>query len=85
LIAGLYNEHRPNTALGGDTPAEVYNGKRPANRRPPIEPRAGWPRRSRCAGPQALIAGQPGARFELAIQFVAGRRHLPVVTLKRAA
>lgn len=31
-----YNESRPHTALGGQTPNELYNGFRPANRRPRI-------------------------------------------------
>ena len=85
LFVGWHNEHRPNMALDGCTPDEVYYGLRPAHRRPRIEPRERWPRRARCALPQALVAGRPGARFELVGDFVAGRRHLPVVTLKRAA
>jgi len=85
LFVDWYNEHRPNSALGGCTPNEVYHGERPANWRLRIEPRPAWPRRSRCAKPRTLVAGQPGARFDLAIKFVEGRRHLPVVTLKRAA
>jgi hypothetical protein len=35
--------------------------------------------------PQTLIMGQPGARVELNVTFEAGRRHLPVVTLRRVA
>jgi hypothetical protein len=35
--------------------------------------------------PQVLIMGQPGTRIELTITFEAGRRHLPVVTLRRVA
>jgi len=37
------------------------------------------------ARPQTMVAGQPGARFDLAIELIEGRRHLPVVLLKRAA
>jgi transposase InsO family protein len=85
LFIDWYNQQRPNTALAGCTPNEVYHGDRPANRRPRIEPRRRWPRRSRCAAPQTLIAGQPGARIDMTIQFDGGRRHLPVVSLKRAA
>jgi len=32
-----------------------------------------------------LVAGQPGTEFTLKIDFVKGRQHLPIVTLKRAA
>lgn len=80
-----YNEHRPHATLHGKTPNEVYFRLRPANRRPRIEPRERWPRRSPCAAPRTLIAGQPGDRFELEVGFHDGRRHLPIVSLRRAA
>src|SRR5262249_3801129 len=37
--AAWYNHHRPSQALGGRTPAEVYQGRRPANARSRFEPR----------------------------------------------
>jgi len=80
-----YNQCRPHTTLRGRTPNEVYFSLRPANRRPRIEPRPRWPRSSPCAGPRTLVAGQPGDRLTLAVDFHKGRRHLPVVSLKRAA
>ena len=40
---------------------------------------------SPCAKPQVLVKGQPGVRLELAVTFQGGRRHLPVVTLRRVA
>ena len=80
-----YNEHRPHAVLGGSTPNEVYLRLRPANRQPRIEPRKCWPRRSACAGPQTLIAGQPGDRFTLKVEFLAGQHQLPIISLKRAA
>lgn len=80
-----YNAHRPHTALEGRTSNEVYFRLAPANRRPRIEPRKRWPRRSPCAGPRTLIAGQPGDRFTLEVGFHGSHRHLPVVVLKRAA
>jgi hypothetical protein len=58
-----YNEHRPHMRLGGRAPNEVYFRRHPANRRPRIEPRTHSLRRSRCARPQTLVAGQPGDRF----------------------
>jgi transposase InsO family protein len=80
-----YNEHRPHSALDGCTPYEVYHSLPPANRQPRCEPRPRWPRKSRCAKPQTLVAGKPGDEFTLKIDFVNGRKHLPIVTLKRAA
>ena len=79
------NIHRPHTFLNGATPDERYFGRRPANRAPRFEPRARWPRGSPCAKPQTLVKGQPGVRLELAVTFEGGRKHLPIVTLRRVA
>ena len=80
-----YNEHRPHATLHGKTPDEVYFRLRAAKGRPRIEPRRRWPRRSPCAGTRTLIAGQPGDRFTLKVEFYEGRRYLPIVSLRRAA
>ena len=80
-----YNEHRPHTTLAGRTPNEVHSAQRPANRRPRVEPRKRWPRASHGAGPHSLVAGQPGDRFNVRVEFHAGRRHLPIVSSRRAA
>ena len=80
-----YNEWRPHVALKGRTPNEVYLRRRPANQRSRIEPRKQWPRHSTCAGPRTLVAGHPGDRFTLDVKFMGGQRHLPIVSLKRAA
>jgi putative transposase len=80
-----YNQHRPNQALGGRTPCEVYEAIPPANERRRFEPRVEWPRRSPCASPQAEIKGERGANLSLIIGYLEGRRHLPVIELKRAA
>ncbi len=80
-----YNEHRPHMKLHGPTPHEVYHSRRPANRQPRFEPRPLWPRPSPCARPQVLVKGQPGARFDIHVEYLHGRRHLPIVALKRAA
>jgi transposase InsO family protein len=85
LIGAWYNEHRPHMTRGGKTPNEVYKKRFPANRKPRIEPRPRCPRGSPCATPQALVAGNPGQRFEMNVAFHANRRHLPIVTLRRAA
>ncbi len=85
LFLEWYNTHRPHTTLGGRTPDEVYFNRSARARRPRIEPRPQWPRPAPCARPQVLVAGQPGARFDLRVDYLAGRKHLPVVTLRRAA
>ena len=85
LYCSWYNAHRPHTWLRGSTPDEVYYHRRPACRAPRLEPRARWPRKSRCAEPQALVRGQPGARLKLDLHHQGGCQHLPVLTLKPAA
>ena len=40
---------------------------------------------SPCAKPRTLVAGQAGDRFCLDIKQLGGRRHLPMVSLQRAA
>ena len=85
LFCGWYNEARPHTTLGGRTPDEVYQRCFPAVRRPRFEPRARWPRGSPAARPWALVRGKPGTQLELHVEFPAGRKHLPIVTLRRVA
>ena len=85
LIVLWYNEHRPHMTLGGKTPHEVYDKRFPANRKPRIEPRPRWPRGSPCAQPHTLVAGKPGDRFDLIVTLQAKRRHLPIMTVRRAA
>ena len=84
-VSDWYNEHRPHMTLGGKTPNELYHDHYPANRRPRLEPREGWPRGSPCARPWALVAGKPGDRFSVKVEFHAGSRRRPIVSMKRAA
>ena len=83
-IVTWYNRSRPHTRLAGRTPDEVYFARFSANRRPRFETRSRWPRGSPCAKPWALVRGSPGAKLTLEVSFQGGRKHLPVVTLKRA-
>ena len=85
LFCGWYNEHRPHTTVVGRTPEEVYHRRFPATRKPRYEPRTRWPRGSPAARPWALVRGKPGAQLELHVKFLAGRKHVPIVTLRRAA
>jgi len=82
---GWYNAERPHSRFGARTPDELYFGSFPACRRPRLEPRVRWPRRSPCAQPHALVRGRPGAVIELILEHRAGRNHLPVVSLRRVA
>jgi transposase InsO family protein len=85
LFVKWYNEHRPHTALQAAAPDEIYFELPPRSQRPRIEPRRRWPRGSPCAGPCAPARGRRGQRVELAVTYLAGRRHLPIVELKKAA
>ena len=85
LWADWYNGHRPHEFLAARTPDEVYFGKRPSCRAPRFEPRARWPRRGPCAAPRVLIRGKPGVSVELDVNYQDGRKHLPLVELRRAA
>jgi putative transposase len=85
LFADWYNERRPHSGLDGKTPGEVYRGVEPAFQLPRFEPRARWPREAPCSSPQASVAGESGAIVKLEVEFQSGRRHLPIVSLKRAA
>ena len=85
LAISWYNRNRPHMTLGGATPDEVYFAHRRACRQPRFEPRVHWPRAAPCARPQVLVKGQPGASLELSVDYLAHRRHLPVVMLTREA
>jgi len=80
-----YNEHRPHDYLDGRTPNEVYHDRPAANQAPRIEPRSNWPCRAPCAAPAADIDGAPGQKVSLVVRFHAGRKHLPVIQLRRVA
>ena len=84
-FAQWYNESRPHTTLDGRTPNEAYRQEpRRANRLPRFEPREEWPRGSPCAKPQTPVKPQPGVKLELHVAYHRGRKHLPIVTLRRA-
>jgi putative transposase len=85
LFVEWYNGYRPHSRLEARTPDEVYFDLPPACRAPRIEPRRRWPRRSPCAGPQARVRGRRGQRLNLTVSYLAGRKHLPIVELKKAA
>ncbi len=85
LYFSWFNGHRPHSRLGAATPDEVYHHRRPSAKTPRFEPRPRWPRRSPCASPPTLIRGRPRVALHLALRFHAGRWHLPIIRLERAA
>jgi len=80
-----YNNHRPHGALGVRTPDEVYRGLAPACEKPRLELRSRWPAESKCASPQAPTDRDGPLGASLEVSFLGGRRHLPIVSLRRAA
>ena len=69
----------------GNTPEEVYHGLPAANEAPRIEPRPHWPRGAPCAAPAAPVAGDAGRKVEFVVSYHAGRKHLPIIQLRRVA
>jgi len=68
-----------------EAPSEVYHNRPAANKEPRIEVRPLWPPDASCATPTAAIDGEPGRKVELVVSYHAGRKHLPIVQLKRVA
>ncbi len=85
LFVLWYNEHRSHSYLVGRTPNEVYRDLPPACENPRYEPRPNWPKQSKYASPQALAERKRSKSVQLDVRFLEGRRHLPVVSLRRAA
>jgi hypothetical protein len=84
-LENLPHEHCRHAALEGATPNEINFKRFPASGKSRIEPRPQWSRGSPCARPQALVAGNPGARFNIEVGHVHGQPQLPTVRLRRAA
>jgi len=78
-----YNDARPHQSLSGRTPNEVYLGIPGAREGPKFQTRSGimksTGRRKRC---YEVVATSDLA---LVVGYLEHRRHLPVVSLKRAA
>ena len=85
FYAEWYNTHRPHNALAVRTPDEVYNGLPPACEKPRLELRPRWPAESTCASPPALMDRDGPHEARLEVSVLGGRRHLPIISLRRAA
>ena len=84
-FVGGYNGHRPHSALQAATPDELYFALVPRSRTPRSATRRRWPHGSPGAGHSTPVQGRRGLRSELAVTHLAGRRHLPIVELKKTA
>jgi hypothetical protein len=79
LYMTWYNTERPHQALRGLTPLEVANALAPARDGPRFEPRLAI----NVEGHD--LRTEPGAALECVVDFQHGRRHLPIVSLRKAA
>ena len=84
-FADWFNEYRPHSGVDGSTPNELYHGISPARQRSRYEPRTRWPQSAPCAAPRVPVAGSCGARIRLDVRYWWGRKHLPIVALRRKA
>ncbi|MCZ6690301.1 MAG: DDE-type integrase/transposase/recombinase [Planctomycetota bacterium] len=85
FYVGWFNGQRAHTFLGVRTPDEIYHGLPAACNQPRLELRPRWPRNAKCASPQAPVDRETGPAIRFEVTFLGGRRHLPVVSLRRAA
>ncbi len=67
------------------TVTKVYFDRDAAKEHPRFEPRPKWPSGSPCAKPKALVNGEPGVRLTLDVTYSEDRKHLPIVSLNKAA
>jgi transposase InsO family protein len=75
--ASWFNEHCPHQSLDGCTPREVYEDFVPLNQARRSDLRQSWP-----ADPDDAVSC---LRLTLSVTYHRGRRHLPIIELKRAA
>ena len=98
LFADWYGSHRPHQSLGGRTPSEVYEAGRvvpffagaekhvaAANDSTPGSVGADELPSTDCASAGARASPADLPKLELEVTFLEGRRHLPIVKLRRAA
>ena len=79
-----YNGSRPHMTLNASTPNEVYHDLPPATEQPRFEPRLRWPSTAPCTAPQVPVRSRSGS-VHVRVDFLHGRKHLPVVALSHAA
>jgi transposase InsO family protein len=81
-----YNGVRPHSSLGGATPEEIHFGSQPARDGPRFEPRKRFPLKTKPSrrAPKA-VRGKRGVKLAVVVSHFEGRKHLPVIELRRAA
>jgi len=79
----LANDGTLHMTLDGKTPNEVYFKRRAANAKPRIETRPLAKHSTPCAAPRTCIAGRAGAKVKVRLEFLEGRRHLPIIKAER--
>jgi len=85
LFAAWYNRIRPHERLRGATPDERHDGAEPIRRRARFEPRVRSPRDPRGDSPPSTTGERCRSRLELDVRYLEGRKHLPIVALRRVA
>jgi hypothetical protein len=70
-------------SLNGKTPNEVYYHHHAANAKPRIETRPRAKHSIPCAKPRMCIAGRPGTKVKVMLEFLDGRQHLPIIKVER--
>ena len=80
-----YNEFRPHSAHQGATPHEVHEVLSPARDGPRFEPRPNYPASGKVgARVPSEIRGVRGVSLHLVVDYVEGKKHLPIVSLRAA-
>jgi transposase InsO family protein len=77
VYCSRFNEHRPHQALNGCTPRDIYRNPALLDLSPCTRPR-----HERSTIHNVM---QPHPRLKLVVTYHEGRRHLPIIELKRAA
>jgi len=85
LLCRWYNAHRPHRAHGGATPAEMRDGRLPAQHVLGVETRPGHPLRGKLTERRGIQKVERAERLELVVGHLEGRAHLPIVEIRKAA
>ncbi len=85
LFATWYNGIRPHQRLVGATPDERRSGVNAFLERVRFEPRARMFRGAGCASTRSFDGESCGSRLALQVGYLEGRKHLPIVALRRVA